>query len=259
MTAHSTNHDRSTALAQHGSTLAKLSPAPLFEVPPQVATVLWLNAEGDYWREDALKRLAHAKRQGCIDAIPALAERATAALAPIPRQSLIDRLTMLGMSMTNGKDAEQIKIWLHETARLLEDLPECVLLPAIDECVKEPGRVFVPSVGEIRAKAEPQLRKIQRQAARLNRLKQMLAEDVEIPDVPPEPPRWGETEKRTEPNCTPEEAAAILAEFGLKSSFGSSLAGMLKPEEPKTTQQMAAEGREMPRPLRPSDSWDLLP
>ena len=245
MTAHSTSN--LPARAMHGSRLAQASSA--FEVPPHIARHLG----GEYPAQ--LRTLSVAKHEGWLEIIPQLAEKALAALVPVEGKALVNRLTMLGMSMANGKDREQITAWLHETARLLADLPQSVLFDAIDECVKEPGRVFVPSVGEIREKASDTLQKREREAARLNRLANLIAEGVEIPEyIPPEPIDWAlPTAERREPNVTPEEAAAILEEFGLKSSMGSKLAGMLKPAQPKSRNEMIAEGREPP-PINPDEN-----
>lgn len=245
-------------MAQHGSRPATNSLTP-FEVPATIASALSLNGSYDYFRDDARKILAHAKHQGIISVIPQLAADATAALAPIPRRTLVDRLTLLGMSMANGKDSEQVKAWLHETTRLLEDLPASVLLPAIDDLVKEPGRVFVPSVGEIREKADVHYKKLHRQAARLNILRQMLEDGVPLPEwVEPVVPSFNPAPP--EPNCTPEEAAAILAEFGLPSSGGlaAKLAAGLKEDRPTSAQEAALAGVE-PRPERPRDPYALLP
>jgi hypothetical protein len=210
-----------------------------------------------------LKALARAKHMGMLAAIPALADKAAAALVPVDHNELVDRLTMLGMSMANGKDAEQVRAWLHETARLLSDLPKRVLFDAIDDCVKEPGRVFVPSVGEIRERAASSLQRAERIAARLRLLAKLIAEGVDLPEwVEPTAGRFT-IPPATEPEkevCTPEQAAAILAEFGLSSSYGAKLAGMLKPEPEKSRADYIAEGREPP-PLKPKepDHWAMMP
>lgn len=205
-----------------------------------------------------MKALSRAKHEGALDALPALADKAAASLTPVEYGALIDRLTLLGMSMAAGKDSDQIKAWLHETARLLSDLPQAVLFDAIDECVKEPGRVFAPSVGEIRDKAAEPLRRREREAARLRWLTNLVAEGTDIPEwAEPEP--WPGRPERTEPDCTPEQAAAILAEFGLKGSSGDKLAAMLTPEKPKTRADYIAEGRDPP-PLKSKDTdpWAMM-
>lgn len=225
-----------------------------FEVPERTARLLNLNVglnsfsiNHSYDYRDQLRALTNAKHHGFLDAIPALADKAAAALAPVDRQTLLNRLTMLGMSMPNGKSNEQVTAWMHETARLLSDLPQGVLFDAIDECVKEPGRTFCPSVGEIRDKAAKDLHRKEAHAARLRILANLIAEGVEIPDwvapphyTPPEP----------EPNCTPEQAAEILKEFGLPTAYGEKLAGFLKPEPTMSRADMIAAGK-VPPPIKP--------
>lgn len=190
-----------------------------------------------------LSALSRAKSKGFLDAIPALADAAAAALGQVDHKRLLDRLTMLGMSMANGKSADEQKAWLHETTRLLADLPEAILFDAIDTCVMEPGRVFLPSIGEIRDKAAEPLRRAEREAAHLRRLALLIREGVTIPDwVQPSTLRLDpEPEKKI---VTPEERRAILAEYGLGEN--GSLASLLNPERPKTRAEWIAEGKEPP-------------
>lgn len=204
-----------------------------------------------------MRALTIAKHQGFLDAIPALADKAAAALAPVERQTLLDRLTMLGMSMANGKDSDQVKAWLHETARLLSDLPQGVLFDAIDECVKEPGRVFCPSVGEIRDRAAQTLHRKEAHSARLRLLANLIAEGLEIPEWAA-PPNYKPAEP--EPFCTPEQAASILAEFSLPAAYGERLAGFLKPEAPMSRADMIAVGK-VPPPIKPDapDTYAMMP
>ena len=186
MTAHFDPTRNQTALAPRGSTPAQTSLATAFDVvPPAIVKQLWLDTDSHYWSDDAPKMLARAKHDGTAEAIPGLAAETTAALAPIERKPLLDRLTLLGMSMANGKDAAQIEAWLHETARLLERFPAAVLLPALDECAMQ--YKFLPTVAEINDKAEPRFRTLQRRAARLNRLAQMIADGVPLPEYAPPP------------------------------------------------------------------------
>lgn len=243
-----------------GSLHAMNSMAQGFSVPPAIVRALNLDSGLSSNYNDQIKSLSRAKHEGFLDVLPSLADKAAVALAPVEMGSLIDRLTMLGMSMANGRDADQIKAWLHETARLLSDLPQDVLFEAIDECVKEPGRVFAPSVGEIREKAATPLKTRERRAARLRNLANLIAEGVEIPDWQPPAFATPTPAFREEDRCTPEEAAAILKEFGIKSSLGDHLANYLKPEQPKSRADHIAAGREPP-PLRPTppSSWEMMP
>ena len=207
-----------------------------------------------------MRALSRAKHEGYLAAIPVIAEQAVAALAPVEQKPLIDRLTLLGMSMANGMDGEMVRAWLHETARLLSDLPQSVLFDAIDACVKEPGRRFVPSVGEIREKAAGDLRQRERVAARLSVLARLIREGVEIADyVEPARP-WEAVPAKSVEYCKPEEARAILAEFGLSGAYVEGLADKLKREPEKTRADYLAEGREPPPLVKPkSDPWEMMP
>ena len=211
---------------------------------------------------DQLRSLSKAKHRGFLAAIPALADKAAATLAPVDPQALLDRLTMLGMSMAHGKTPEEQRAWLHETARLLGDLPESILFDAIDECVKEPGRVFAPAVGEIREKASGPLHEKERAAARLRRYANLIAEGVDIPEwVEPTSPQWS-VPQQPKKICTPEEARAILVEYGLRGTVAESVAGMLKPDHPKSRAELIAEGKEpppLPTQADESDGWEMMP
>ena len=180
-----------------------------------------------------LRTLSRAKHEGLLGDIPRLAQCALAALNPVPPQVLLDRLTMLGMSMIRGMTDPERKAWLHETGRLLSDLPEAIVLEAIDECVKEPGRAFAPTVGEIRAKALPPLEQAKVLSANLQNLARLVADGVEIPDYQ-EPRRLPLPEEPKEVwRPEPGETAAILAEVGLRgTAMGDKLAAMVEPSGP---------------------------
>ncbi|MFA6031829.1 MAG: hypothetical protein WC889_02880 [Myxococcota bacterium] len=109
------------------------------------------------------------------------------------------RLRLLWKSSTPAGSLDATA-WLHETGRLLADLPQDILAAAIDTAVMQSARGFMPSVGEIRAIAEPHARTRRLQEDRLR---------AAIDWTPPVP-------VPVEPTCTPEEAAAILAEEGIK-------------------------------------------
>lgn len=213
MTALSTNLPASSSNLRAGSRLATNLPAEQFGVPPAIASALWLHGNSwNSWGDDELRALSRAKHEGILDLIPQLAEKALQALAPVDGAALVRRLTLLGMTMPNAKSDDEKRAWLHEMARLLGDYPQSVLFQAIDECVKEPGRVWCPAVGEIIAKAEPLRRQKEREAARLQAIANRLATGVEIPVYqPPEPSSWQSTAKpKEEERCTPEEARRIL-------------------------------------------------
>lgn len=241
------------------STPAQRCSAADFKVPAALSKALSLGSS--YF--DAGQALGRAKYEGTLALIPDLAERALVALAPIEKGPLVDRLTMLGLSMANGRDPAQITAWLHETARLLSDLPQSILCDAIDECVKEPGRVFAPSVGEIRAKAAGSLNERSREAAHLNEMARLIREGVSFPEWVPPPPKpcFGDIVKpefRDEDRCTPEEAAAILAELGMPSAYADKLKGFLSPQP--TRQEMIAQGKTPPRvETGDEDGWEMMP
>lgn len=214
-------------------------------LPAEVSSALRCAYSGEWDYKDACTALAVGKRDGFDQQFPVLADEAQAALAPIPAGKLIDRLTLLGMSMMHGKSSEQVRAWMHETARLLADLPQSILFEAIDECVKEPGRVFAPTVGEIREKAAEPLRKLERTAARLRRVAMLIEEGVDVPAAEhPEARPWNrpipdfdETQR-----CTPEQAASVLSEFGLRSGVLNKVAANLGPRRLPTRADYIAMG-----------------
>lgn len=157
--------------------------------------------------------------------------------------------------MLHGKCADEQAAWLHETARLLQDYPQAILFDAIDACVKEPGRVFAPTVGEIIAKLEQPLRDAEVEAAHLRELAMRLAEGVEIPDYePPAAPTWEAGPEAPTEYCSPEDARAILAEVfsGRESPLGAALEGMAaalgNADKPKTRADYIREGKVPPTP-----------
>ena len=83
-----------------------------------------------------LSRLSDEDRQR----VPGLAEQAEATLAPVNGQWLKDRLSTMYLAMSNDRDADRATAWLHETIRLLADLPQDIVGQAIDEAVKKEFR-----------------------------------------------------------------------------------------------------------------------
>lgn len=122
-------------------------------------------------------------------------------MAPAPQAWLDMRLGLMWKSSPVAGSIDA-KAWMHETSRLLEDLPQEILADAIDTAVKNSARGFMPSVGEIRAVAEPKIR-----ALRLERWR--LQQVIDHEDQ--------RTEKEdSAPRCTPEEARRITEEVGIK-------------------------------------------
>jgi hypothetical protein len=109
--------------------------------------------------------------------------------------------------MAHGHERDPVRIaaWLAETARLLADLPQDILAEAIDGAVKASARGFLPAVGEIRAIADPAFAARRLTIDRLERVVRLQR-------------RGGAPEAEARPDyCTPAQASAILAEFGLRS------------------------------------------
>lgn len=228
-------------------------------VPPAISAALCLKGGYGWDGTGELRALSVAKRDGYLDQLEALAEAAAEALEPVDHKRLIDRLTLLGMTMLHGKAEDQITAWLHETTRLLESegLPEAVLFNAIDECVKEPGRRWCPTVGEILDKVSEPLQTACREAANLRRLADLVAEGVAIPDWEPLPYQAPVVEKPKE-YVTPEEARQILREHGLLGTrCGEAVEnlmvnGNLPDSKPKSRADYIREGK-VPPPIVPPE------
>ena len=93
------------------------------------------------------------------------------ALAPVPMSWLTDRLTIVwGMFMATRSaigDEDAVTAWLGEYLRLLCDLPHDLAAAAIDKAIQTARHGFIPSIGEIRAHADPQLTERRRYRERL--------------------------------------------------------------------------------------------
>jgi hypothetical protein len=133
--------------------------------------------------------------------VPALIADHERAMAPTPSDWLQMRLRLLWKSCAVSGSIDATA-WLHETGRLLMDIPLDILAPAIDEAVRKSERGFLPSVGEIRAIAEPLLLDRRRN---LGRLKLILGA---------EPAR--KTAMAPEDRCTPEQAREIMRQCGIE-------------------------------------------
>lgn len=153
---------------------------------------------GSWHREHALRII---EREGC-DA-PALLDALNAGLEPVDNHWLAARLTVLWKSSTPAGSLDA-KAWLHETGRLLCDLPRDILAQAIDTAVQSSLRGFMPTVGEIRAIAKPLQEERKRQAARM---RVVVHGELGRPRYPWEPE---EREIAPEDLCTPEEAEALI-------------------------------------------------
>lgn len=135
----------------------------------------------------------HAAKAFHPSALPRLIEAHDLALRPVSSDWLQKRLRLLWKSsVVNGSlDATA---WLHETGRLLADLPQDILAAAIDQCVKESERGFMPTVGQIRAVADPKLRTREMHARRLAAIRDnATADTVATPDIAKPAPEEGES------------------------------------------------------------------
>lgn len=175
-------------------TTALATAEPMRLTTPRVS--LALNDFCGRWEPADARRIIERER---VD-LPALIRDHERALAPSPAVWLKERLDKLWKSMAvpNGFTA---LAWLGETGRLLVDIPQDILSYAIDEAVKRSARGFLLSVGEIRAIADPRLLQRRRHLGRLK-----IIRDMPAPGRPLAP----------EERCTPEQAAAIIREVGLK-------------------------------------------
>lgn len=149
---------------------------------------------GGYWTvERASLDLGKAEAD-----VPALVAAHARALAPAAKEWLADRLWLLWKS-SPIKPQVEAKAWLHETGRLLRDLPQDILATAIDEAVMKSERGFMPTVGEVRAIADPRFRERNLAKWRLEQVRSYK----------------GRENLATDRRCTPEEAAVIRKEVGI--------------------------------------------
>lgn len=162
-----------------------------------------------------------------VDIVPLIASHERA-LTPVASDWLQKRLRLLWKSSTPSGSLDATA-WLHETGRLLSDVPADILAPAIDEAVKRSERGFMPTVGEIRAIADPLLLQRRRDLGRLKLVR----------DFQPEPKR----ELAPEDRCTPEQAREVMLACGIQ------------PEETEESRAAARAHRGPPR--SPDRQWYL--
>jgi len=151
--------------------------------------------------------LAEIERDGFGDRLPDLVDRARQAVAPLPFDFLTDRLSTMQLAMTQGWSEAKAFAWLGETRRLLADVPGDVLLESLDEAIRQSARGFMPSVGEIMAIAQPAIERRRTTLARLEAVERLKAGAAAVLPAP------GGFDPAT--RCSPEEAAAVKAEFGI--------------------------------------------
>lgn len=169
--------------------------------PMRLTSPLVSSALRDYagrWQAHEARRVFDREQ---VD-VPALITDHERALTPVASDWLQRRLRVLWKSSAIGGSLDATA-WLHETGRLLSDLPHDIVAWAIDETVKKSERGFLPSVGEIRTFADPKLLERRRFLGRLK-----LVRDANEPSKPkPLPP---------EERCTPEQAREIMRQCGIE-------------------------------------------
>jgi hypothetical protein len=198
-------------------------------------TLLLFDKEGRFW--NPARELRVLEQSTGIEHLPALAQRMRLALAPVGQRQLNRRLEMLGKAMAPNRGPEEAGAWLVHMMRGLGDLPEDILVHAIDEHVR--SSKFLPTVQELREIAEPLVADRRLAAKRLEELAGLLdGSFVPAPRV----------EYRPDANhCTQEEAKAILKEVGLEN-FGSGPA----PAPRAPTDQWREEMRHRGTPRKPT-------
>lgn len=126
-------------------------------------------------------------------------------LFPVRQDWLAWRLQQLWKSSPHAASLSADS-WLMETGRLLADIPGDILAHAFDEAVKRAERGFMPTVGEIRAIADPLF---------LNREKQLRRIRAVIDEKRAAQRRREEAERVPVDVCSGPAASAIMAEYGL--------------------------------------------
>lgn len=104
--------------------------------------------------------------------LPAELETIRRTTAVAPRKWFGKRLPVLWTTFMASRPADEraLTVWMMEAARLLGDLPHDIVAYSIDAAIKESTHGFIPSVGEIRAIADPLARERQQQVARLEQM-----------------------------------------------------------------------------------------
>jgi hypothetical protein len=147
-------------------------------VPPELRLALadrsFVQDGSRRWSPEHALRVLGDERVGAVR--PAI-EALEAALLPVERRWLGDRLTLLWtmfMASRTTSDPDAVTIWMAEYIRLLGDLPHDIAEAAIDGAVRGARHGFIPSVGEVRAIADPLLVERQEQLSRLRLVEEAL-------------------------------------------------------------------------------------
>ncbi|WP_460986392.1 hypothetical protein [Sphingobium sp. TomTYG75] len=135
--------------------------------------------------------------------IPTLADRAQETLTPVNHGWLEKRLSTMYLAMAHDRDPDKATAWLHEFIRLLADLPQDIVAHSVDEAVKKSERGFLPSIGAIRAIADPMVEERQQKVRRLR----MMADAILAPKV--------QIEQQPFERCPGDEATKIMDDAGI--------------------------------------------
>ena len=195
-----------------------LATDPTKWIEPTISSCL----DSSTWDSDDWLRAKRALAANAVD-VPAALDRARSMMAPVEPAWLARRLRALWQS-TIPSGSLRADAWLAETGRLLKHLPFDIVAAAIDRAVEKSERGFTPVAGEILAIAKPLLADRRRIIQRLG--------DIES-GKPPRPWEVREKDVPPEERCTPEQAAQILAEAGLRSRY--------RPEPPREPTQEELE------------------
>lgn len=131
------------------------------------------------------KALAILSRDGLDRRVPDLAARAAAALGN-DAEAVAKHLTIVGASMAGSREFGSAASWLAQVQRLTVDIATDILISSCDDWQK--ANRFLPTVAEIRAIAEPRMKRRRQAAARLAAMAKYLEDGLEIPALLPAAP-----------------------------------------------------------------------
>lgn len=127
---------------------------------------------------EAEHALDAAASRGCEGEVVPAFRAMTEAMTPAPAKWFHQRLPVLWTMFMTAREVEPnaAKLWLMETTYLLSDLPHDIVAHAIDEAVRRSRHGFMPTVGEIRAFADPLFSDRRQQAERLGKMVNAIAD-----------------------------------------------------------------------------------
>ena len=133
---------------------------------------------GPAWQAE--RALDLAARAGAEDQVAVDLRDLQAALAPAPARWFGKRLPVLWTLFMAAREADPraLTVWMGETAHLLGDLPHDIVAHSIDEAIRKSRHGFIPSVGEIRAIADPLVAERDQHIRRLAEMEAALADPV---------------------------------------------------------------------------------